>query len=109
MSRIDDVADRCAPAMSNQRVRVGRLRLIGRANAGRACPCTDPLRLVRHLRHAVYVLAIAIVVAAAVKAFYDGVPRLTEGHTPGLYDRTGPEAGERLGADLQGLLRTAML
>lgn len=105
MSRIDGVGDRCARRMWGQRVRVRRLRLIGRADAGR---CTDPPRLVHHLWHAVYVLAAAIV-APTVQAFYHGVQRPTEGHTPGRYHRTGPEAGERPGADLQGLLRTAVL
>lgn len=44
------------------------MRLIGRANAPPACPCTDPPRFIRYLRYATYVLAIAIVAAVTIKA-----------------------------------------
>ena len=101
----DRVGGRSAPGISNRRVQVSRLRLIGKANAGPACLGTDPPRFLRYLRHATYVLAIAIVAAVAVKALYGATQRPEEGLAPGLYDRARQEAVERFGADLRGLLR----
>lgn len=105
----DNAGDRSAPGIPSRRVRVSRLRLFGKANAGPASPCTDPPQFVRYLRYAAYVLAIAIAAAVTIKALYGATPRPEEGQVSGLYDRTGPEAVERLGADQRGLLRTRMV
>lgn len=101
----DRVGGRSAPGISNRRVQVSRLRLVGKANAGPACPGSDAPRFLRYLRHATYVLAIAIVAAVTVMALYGATQRPEEGQAPGIDDRAGQEAVERFGADLRGLLR----
>ena len=85
------------------------MRLIGNANAGPTSPCTAPPRFARYLRYAAYVLAIAIVAAVTIKATYRVTQRPEEGQASVLYDAAGPEAVERLGAGLPGLLRTRAL
>jgi hypothetical protein len=105
-SRIAKRVDRFPPGIPSRRVRVSRLRLVGRRKAGSACPCTDPPRLVRYLRYVTYVLAIAIVTAVAIKDLYGATQPAEEGQVPGLHDSRETEATEPLGRDLRRLLRT---
>jgi hypothetical protein len=104
--RIAKRVDRFPPGIPSRRVRVSRLRLVGRRKAGSACPCTDPPRLVRYLRYIMYVLAIAIVTAVAIKELYGATQPAEEGRVPGLHDSRETEGMEPLGRDLRRLLRT---
>ena len=103
------MSDYPAPDISNRRVWVGRLPPIGEANAGPPYRCTDPLRFIRYLRYATYVLAIAIAAAVVSTSVYGAAQRPEEGQASGFYDRTGPESVEHLEAHPRGLFQTTAL
>ena len=96
--RTAGVGDHSARGITSRRIRVSRLRLIGRVNAGSAAPCADPPRIARYLRYALYVLAIAIAAAVTIKALYRVTQRAEEGQVSAVYGPAEPVAAEPLGA-----------
>lgn len=88
-------------------IRVRRLRLIGGATAPQACPCTDPPRLIRYLRYATYVLAIAIFIAVSAQEAYGAAPHPPGGPTTEACDPGAPEGPRRLDVASRPPLRTS--